>query len=243
MPWCYVCSVPISDLRPAGIFFYEFVDSRIARHVMEIHIFIAEYSGPVQESDEIRPQWFRYDSMPFSDMWADNSYWIPKLLEEAFRSGEAFVPKPSVRYFLYDSLKRVSKVMEIKLDCWPHLIHTKTHVICALVYIIWLIKKAKFIEKEREYLTWIFYIHRFNQTWMSLRCQVLPAESTTFPRLWAPARSGALSQISWSEQWHSKGKATRLRRRRGSRQGADGGDQETDSNPSSFKAIQFGSGF
>ena len=116
MPWCYLCSVSISDLRPAGIFFYEFVDSHLARHVMEVHIFIAEYTGPVQESEEIRPQWFRYDSMPFPDMWADNSYWMPKVLGEAFRSGEAFVPKPAVRYFLYDSLKSVSKVIEIKLD-------------------------------------------------------------------------------------------------------------------------------
>ena len=105
----------MSELRPAGVFFYEFTDSQIARHVMEVHIFIAEYSGPVQESGEIRPQWFHHGSVPYADMWADNSFWLPEVLEAAFRSGEARVPIPNVRYFLYDSLKSVCQVKKINL--------------------------------------------------------------------------------------------------------------------------------
>lgn len=110
------CSVPISDLRQAGVFFYEFTDSKIARHVMEVHIFIAEYSGPVRESGEIRPQWFSPESVPYEDMWADNSYWLPEVLAKALRSEEASATKPNVRYFLYDSLKSVCQVKEINLS-------------------------------------------------------------------------------------------------------------------------------
>lgn len=106
----------MSELRPAGVFFYEFTDSQIARHVMEVHIFIAEYSGPVQESEEIRPQWFHHESVPYADMWADNSIWLPHVFQAAFRRVEPCVPKPYVRYFLYDSLKSVCQVKEINLN-------------------------------------------------------------------------------------------------------------------------------
>lgn len=31
---------------------------------------------------EMRPQWFPRDQIPFADMWPDDSYWFPLLLQE-----------------------------------------------------------------------------------------------------------------------------------------------------------------
>ena len=47
-----------------------------------VHVFKAEnYSGQPEESDEARPEWFNIDNLPFDDMWPDDKYWIPKMLE------------------------------------------------------------------------------------------------------------------------------------------------------------------
>lgn len=31
---------------------------------------------------EMRPQWFQLDQIPFADMWPDDSYWFPLLLQK-----------------------------------------------------------------------------------------------------------------------------------------------------------------
>lgn len=31
---------------------------------------------------EMRPRWFQLDQIPFSDMWPDDSYWFPLLLQK-----------------------------------------------------------------------------------------------------------------------------------------------------------------
>ncbi|MDQ1343563.1 MAG: 8-oxo-dGTP diphosphatase / 2-hydroxy-dATP diphosphatase, partial [Patescibacteria group bacterium] len=29
----------------------------------------------------MRPEWFTLDKIPFDDMWADDPYWLPRVLE------------------------------------------------------------------------------------------------------------------------------------------------------------------
>jgi 8-oxo-dGTP pyrophosphatase MutT (NUDIX family) len=41
---------------------------------------LADASGRVVESGEMRPQWFPVDEVPLSRMWADDKYWLPSLL-------------------------------------------------------------------------------------------------------------------------------------------------------------------
>ena len=38
---------------------------------------VTAFSSPA----EMRPQWFRLDQIPFRDMWPDDSYWFPLLLQ------------------------------------------------------------------------------------------------------------------------------------------------------------------
>ena len=33
-------------------------------------------------TSEMRPQWFQLDQIPFADMWPDDSYWFPLLLQK-----------------------------------------------------------------------------------------------------------------------------------------------------------------
>lgn len=63
----------------SGINFFDFIDHPI---VFEVHIFKINYSnvdGVVTESNEMKPQWFRYDDIPYDLMWPDDRHWFPSL--------------------------------------------------------------------------------------------------------------------------------------------------------------------
>lgn len=46
------------------------------------HIFlIHEWEGELSESEEMRPQWFSIDSLPFEKMWNDDPIWLPRVLK------------------------------------------------------------------------------------------------------------------------------------------------------------------
>lgn len=71
-----------NGLKFAGLNFFNFVDNPI---VFEVHIFKVNYSnvdGVVAESDEMKPQWFGYDEIPFDQMWPDDRHWFPSLFKK-----------------------------------------------------------------------------------------------------------------------------------------------------------------
>lgn len=38
------------------------------------------WEGEPSDSEEMAPQWFNMDHIPFDDMWADGRYWLPRVL-------------------------------------------------------------------------------------------------------------------------------------------------------------------
>jgi 8-oxo-dGTP diphosphatase len=56
---------------------------------MFVHVFKAEgFSGEPGETEEARPEWFSIDGIPLDEMWPDDKYWVPKMLE-----GEKFLAR------------------------------------------------------------------------------------------------------------------------------------------------------
>ncbi len=59
-----------------------------------VHVFTTtEWSGEPIESEEMRPQWYPVTEIPFKDMWPDDIFWLPKvlngeLIKAAFTFGE-----------------------------------------------------------------------------------------------------------------------------------------------------------
>ena len=50
---------------------------------MEVHIFhVLEYNGEPIETEEMKPQWFKLEEIPFESMWADDPYWFPLFLKK-----------------------------------------------------------------------------------------------------------------------------------------------------------------
>ncbi|KAL6059425.1 hypothetical protein STEG23_011234 [Scotinomys teguina] len=69
-------------LHKVGHISFEFVGSP---KLMDMHIFSTDHvHGTPTESDKMRPQWFQLDQIPFADMWPDDSYWFPLLLQKKF---------------------------------------------------------------------------------------------------------------------------------------------------------------
>lgn len=50
---------------------------------MEVHVYHAsQFTGEPVETDEMRPQWFDANALPFDEMWPDDAHWYPLFLEE-----------------------------------------------------------------------------------------------------------------------------------------------------------------
>jgi len=52
------------------------------------HVFTAEqWKGEPTESEEMKPQWYSVDSLPFDNMWPDDPFWLPKIIERKLIRG------------------------------------------------------------------------------------------------------------------------------------------------------------
>ena len=48
-----------------------------------MYLFTADaWDGELVESDEMEPHWFPADQIPYTEMFADDTYWLPHLLNE-----------------------------------------------------------------------------------------------------------------------------------------------------------------
>ncbi|MEE6523782.1 hypothetical protein FKM82_022824 [Ascaphus truei] len=70
----------VDTLLKIGRITFEFVGSS---ELLEVHVFRADtFSGEPTESDEMRPQWFDLEKIPFGGMWPDDVLWFPLLLQK-----------------------------------------------------------------------------------------------------------------------------------------------------------------
>jgi 8-oxo-dGTP pyrophosphatase MutT (NUDIX family) len=65
------------DAREVGRITFTWIDEP-EKPPWLVHIFRADtYSGQPSETEEMRPQWFPVDRIPFRQMWADDQHWYP----------------------------------------------------------------------------------------------------------------------------------------------------------------------
>lgn len=77
--------IDIVRSRKVGVLDFEFQGNP---EILEVHIYkIDEYAGEPQETEEMSPQWFTIDEIPFKDMWPDDVYWFPLFLKDALFKG------------------------------------------------------------------------------------------------------------------------------------------------------------
>jgi len=76
----------LKNIDKVGIIDFEFKGNP---EILQVHIFKADnFLGEPIESEEMKPQWFHVDEIPFKEMWPDDIHWIP-----LFLSGKKFKGK------------------------------------------------------------------------------------------------------------------------------------------------------
>lgn len=95
--------VKVKELNKVGIIEFEFKDNS---EIIEVHIFKSNnFIGEPTESQEMKPQWFNVNEIPFKKMWPDDKHWIPLFLKGKKFKGKFLFDKPS-------SLKYTSKILK-----------------------------------------------------------------------------------------------------------------------------------
>lgn len=79
------------DLKMVGELSFQFVDEATREPqqfedgisgALHTVVFLAEnHEGEPQETPEAIPHWFHYTKIPFQEMWEDDQYWLPGMLE------------------------------------------------------------------------------------------------------------------------------------------------------------------
>lgn len=78
--------IRVENLSKVGIIEYEFKENP---EILQVHFFKSDdFLGEIKESEEMRPQWFHVNEIPFKEMWPDDIHWIP-----LFLSGKKFKGK------------------------------------------------------------------------------------------------------------------------------------------------------
>lgn len=106
------CGLYAEYMEKAGILHFDFQDP--SRKPLEVHVFrVEDYSGDPAETEEMCPQWFHVDEIPFKDMWPDDLYWIPIFMKRRKFRGRFLFDKPSTADY---QSKMIERDLEIVRD-------------------------------------------------------------------------------------------------------------------------------
>lgn len=74
--------IHITETVPVALLHFYFPDDPAKRDWnQDVHVFMVKsWLGEPKEGEEMKPQWFDKDALPFEAMWADDKYWLPKVL-------------------------------------------------------------------------------------------------------------------------------------------------------------------
>ena len=80
-------TIPKTALHAVGEITFRFPFMEAFNHF--VHVFVATaWEGDPIETDEMLPNWFPVNAIPFNRMWQDDIYWLPIVLEGKTLSAE-----------------------------------------------------------------------------------------------------------------------------------------------------------
>ena len=96
------CGVVMTSYEKVGRIVLKFTDKPLT---LNMHVFRCDaFEGDVVETEEMRPQWFSFDKVPYQQMWPTDPLWYEHLIK-----GNNFEA-----YFVYDGHSNVVS-HEVKL--------------------------------------------------------------------------------------------------------------------------------
>ena len=87
------CEITAVKMEKVGLIDFKFENDQ---KILETHIFyISEFLGNPTETEEMKPEWFDTNKIPYDKMWSDDTFWLPLLLKKKKFKGEFLFDKPS----------------------------------------------------------------------------------------------------------------------------------------------------
>lgn len=65
--------------------------SRTYTPLKDLYVYVftsSQFDGTPAETEEMAPQWFEQDEIPYDLMWPDDIHWLPYVLDGKFMTGE-----------------------------------------------------------------------------------------------------------------------------------------------------------
>lgn len=72
--------IEVGNIEKMGILDFEFAHDPV---ILQVRIFrVGRFDGEPAETDEMRPEWYGTDEIPFHAMWPDDQHWFPLFLAD-----------------------------------------------------------------------------------------------------------------------------------------------------------------
>lgn len=82
-----------NTMKKVGVLEFSFENDDV---VLEMHAFIlSDFEGAPTETEEMTPQWFSFNDIPYADMWPGDDQWIPQVLTGKLVTGSLYFDRPS----------------------------------------------------------------------------------------------------------------------------------------------------
>jgi len=81
--------IPKEKLEKVGVLTFYFDKASDINQCMHIYK-SSVWEGDPCESDEMCPEWFHQNDIPLDNMWLDDKYWIPKMLNNEWVEGSFY---------------------------------------------------------------------------------------------------------------------------------------------------------
>jgi 8-oxo-dGTP diphosphatase/2-hydroxy-dATP diphosphatase len=86
--------IEVNKLEQAGLLTFSFESDQDL--LLEVHVFKTDtFSGEPVETEEMKPEWFLHEDIPYSEMWPDDEFWLPKVLAGKFVQGTFHFDAPA----------------------------------------------------------------------------------------------------------------------------------------------------
>ena len=87
------CRITPTSIEKVGFIDFKFQNDP---KILETHIYcVNEFEGVPSETEEMKPEWFDIDKIPYDKMWSDDIFWLPLLLKKKKFKGEFLFDRPS----------------------------------------------------------------------------------------------------------------------------------------------------
>jgi len=100
--------VELVDFEKVGVLDFEFVGKS---EILEVNIFKStKFIGEPTQTEEMNPQWFKIDDLPFSKMWPDDQHWMPLFLADKKFTGRFLFGEGDTNPIIEHELREVDTI-------------------------------------------------------------------------------------------------------------------------------------